>query len=184
MKSKFSGRCFTFDSTTQTKKGNFMRHFRFLFSLLVLSAVVGCTTMEVEQLKVMAARPDTRDLTIQVDKNAFNDAGEAVALENGLKRQFANSGYRIAENGSQLRARIKSLVRGNTFANAFIGMGVGKDAIEVEVELRGKAKELLMSFVVKSEILDKRYDDLNTVLTETLPAKVVKQIQDWESVKR
>ena len=95
-----------------------------------------------------------------------------------------NGGYRIAENGLELRARIKNLVRGNTFANAFIGMGVGKDAVEVEVELRGKAKELLMSFAVKSEILDKRYDNLNAVLTETLPAKVVKQVQDWIPVKR
>ncbi len=140
--------------------------------------------MEVEQLKVMAERPSTRDLIIQVDKNSFNDAGEAVALENGLKRQLVNGGYRIAENGLELRARIKNLVRGNTFANAFIGLGVGKDAVEVEVELRGKAKELLMSFTVKSEILDKRYDNLNTVLTETLPSKVVKQIQDWVPVKR
>ena len=41
-----------------------------------------------------------------------------------------------------------------------------------------------MSFTVKGEVLDKRYADLNTVLTKTLPAQVAKQVQDWESAKR
>lgn len=160
-----------------------MRYLSLLLSLLILSAISGCTTMEVEKLIVKSARPDTRDLNIKVDKNSFNDAGEAVALENGLRRQFVIGGYRVIEDGLELRARIKNLVRGNTLANVFIGMGVGRDAVEVEVELRGKANEILLSFTVKSEVMDKRYADLNTVLTETLPAKVVKQVQDWESVK-
>lgn len=160
-----------------------MRLFNVVFAVVSLLLASGCSTMDVEQLKVSGARPDTRDLTIVVDKTAFNEGGEAVAIENGLKRKFTNSGYRLIGNGLELRARIVKLTRGNTTANYFFGMLAGTDVVELKVELFGQSREQLMSFNVKSEILDKRYADLQSALTEDIPLKVVEQVNSWVSAK-
>lgn len=141
--------------------------------------ISGCTTVNVGQMQVMSPRQEIKTLNINVDKNAFNEGGEAVALENGLKRHFARHGFRLSENGHELHARIVNLSRGSKIANTLVGLGVGKDVIEIEVKLINQSNATLLSFNIIGEVIDKRYAEVREMLADELPEKIVERIKSW-----
>ncbi len=117
----------------------------------------------------MSPRQEIKTLNVNVDKNTFNGGGEAAALENGLKRNFALHGYRLAENGHELRACIVNLSRGSRITNTIVGLGVGKDVIEIEVKLISQSNATLLSFNIIGEVIDKRYAEVREMLADELP---------------
>jgi len=57
-----------------------MNRIRTLLFLTVALTMSGCTTVNVAQMQVMGQRQEIGKLDIHVDKTAFNEGGEAVAL--------------------------------------------------------------------------------------------------------
>ena len=160
-----------------------MHHIKATISFIIIFLVTGCTTVNVEQMKVMAPRQDIKGLIINVDKNAFNEEGEAVALENGLRRKFSLHGYRVGEKGHELQARIINISRGSKIANTLVGLGVGKDVVEIEVKILNTENTPLISFNVVGEVLDKRYAEVREMLSDTLPEQVVQRVKSWDYAK-
>lgn len=163
---------------------HYMQHIHAIAFFVTTLAITGCTTVNVAQMQVMAPRQEIKELNINVDKNSFNEGGEAVALENGLKRHFSLNGYRLAESGHSLNARIVNLSRGSKIANTLVGLGVGKDAIEIEVKLINKSNDTLISFNVIGEVIDKRYAEVREMLADSLPEEIVGRIKTWGGVKQ
>jgi hypothetical protein len=160
-----------------------MRHIKAAISLGLIFLIAGCTTVNVAQLKVMAPRQEINGLRINVDKHSFNEEGEAVALENGLKRKFNLHGYRVGEKGHELQARIINISRGSKIANSILGLGVGKDVVEIEVKILNTENMPLISFNVVGEVLDKRYAEVREMLSDTLPEQVVQRVKSWGYAK-
>jgi len=155
-------------------------HLKSVFGVLLSSlALLGCTAVNIERMKILSPPQAVSDIEVHVDKNAFNESGEAVTLESGLKRHLALHGYRLAEGRHRLDARIVKLKRGSTAANTLIGLGFGKDEVEVEVRLSNTSGEMLIAFDVSGAVVDKRYADMREMLLDELPEKIVEKISSW-----
>jgi len=149
-------------------------------ALLTCVLAIGCSsTVGVRNMNVVQAPPAAvTKVAVSVDKARNNDQGEAVALENGLTREFRNAGYELAAGGLSVQAEIIELKRGSTVANVIIGLGAGSDYADVACRVSDSTGKQLMSFVVHGTVVDKRYRELNGVLSEYVPQAILKEIKE------
>jgi len=148
--------------------------------LLILQVAACSHTINVAQVRVKGTPPDINELAIHVDEKRNNESGEATALKNGLIREFNKRGFRLGENGQELRVAITRMDMGSNVASAMLGGLAGNDTIEVEVELLDGGGNVLMSFLVSTKILDKRYMNVHKLLKDKVPPKIAEQIQGWK----
>lgn len=161
-----------------------MPHFLHRLRLLVLlgscALATACSsTANVKSIRVASAPPvSATTFAVSVDQSKNNDRGEALTLENGLRREFRSAGYQVGDGGLSVTAQIREIDRGNTFANVAGGMGAGSDHVDVDVQVTDRAGRPLMAFSVRGTAVDKRYRDLSEVLTEDVPRRIREEIQN------
>lgn len=159
-----------------------IRHFRlctYISALLMCALFPACSsTVSVSNMSVLQAPPAaTTKVAVSVDKTKNNDQGEAVALENGLIREFKNAGYELAASGLSVQAEITEISRGSTVANVLIGMGAGADRADVAVRVSDAAGKQLIAFVVRGKVVDKKYRELSGVLNAYVSQAIVSEIK-------
>lgn len=118
-----------------------------------------------------------KKVVVAVDKTKNNEKGEAIALENGLVREFRRAGYEVTDGGLTLQAEIAEIHRGSTFANVAGGMGAGSDHADVVVRVTDGDGSELLSFAVRGKVLDKRYRELHEALNEDVPQSIREEIE-------
>jgi hypothetical protein len=156
-----------------------LHHLRLVVLIGSCALATACSsTANVRSIHVASAPPASpTKLAVSVDQSKNNDRGEALALQNGLLREFRSAGYEAGEGGLSVTAQIKEVDRGSTLANVAVGMGAGNDHVDVDVQVSDHDGKQLMAFTVRGTAVDKRYRNLTDVLNEDLPRKIRKEIQ-------
>lgn len=139
--------------------------------------IAGCSSsVDVREMNVSKApSASPAKVTIEVDKSRHSDAAEA--LENGLNREFQKIGYEVVAGNLVLRAEIIALHRGSTFWNVAVGMGAGADFADARVRVSDGTGNVLMSFVIRGTVEDKRYRELDEVLDKFVAKRIAKEIK-------
>lgn len=150
-----------------------------LLAAPALALTLGCaSSVKGSQMRIIAAPPATaRTIAIEVDSQVPGVEQDQATLSAALRREFAALGYQVDSAPLALKATITKLHRGNSAANVTLGLGIGKDTIDVSVALSEANTAPYMTFLVHGAAIDKRYSDLGTVIGD-----VAKKIA--EEVKR
>lgn len=147
-------------------------------SLAMVFALGGCSSSATTRNVVaQSPTPRTNKLSIRVEKSTNDVRGESTALENGLIREFRSAGYDVGEPGIVVRASLGRIERGSTIVNVVGGLGMGSDEADVAVLVEDAGGRPLLSFVVHAHAIDKRYRQLDQVLSEEVPRKIRQQLE-------
>ena len=138
-----------------------------LLPALALLGAPGCaSSIKSSQVRVIAAPPAAaRAIAIEVDTELPYIEEYQASLRRDLQDEFAALGYRVGSGDLALKATITKLHLGDTAANVTLGLGIGKDTIDVSVALSDSTHAPRMTFVVHGAAIDKRYVDLNGVIS-------------------
>ena len=159
-----------------------------LVPLLGIVGAPGCaSSIKDSQMRVVTAPPAAvRSIAIEVntdvpDLSAVPEAARYVEeyrahLRACLRDEFAALGYQVDAGGLVVKATITKLHFGDTAANVTFGLGIGKDTIDVGVELSDAAGAPYMTFAVHGAAVDKRYSDLHGV-TRGVAKKIAEDVK-------
>lgn len=148
-----------------------------LFAAAISSGGCASTASVHDVVRTHSLETSRRDLVLTIDKTQHNERGEATALENGLARELARAGYRVGNQGLVVHAKVTDVRRGNDVANAMVGLGAGQDTVDVAVRVVEPNGKQVVAFSVRGAAVDKRYSDLNEVLAEDVPKRIVQQLR-------
>ncbi len=147
-------------------------------ALGLVFSVVGCSSSATtSRVVAQAPTPKTNKVSIRVEKSTHDVRGESTALENGLIREFRGAGYEVGQAGIVIHVSLVGIERGTTIANVVVGMGVGRDDADVAVRVEDATGRVLLSFSVHASAVDKRYRQLDQVLSEEVPRKIRQELE-------
>lgn len=140
--------------------------FRIAASGLVVVFLAGCAlTIRDSEMSITNAPPaNSQAILITVETPVPNIQGDQYTLLVALRKEFTASGYRLESGGLILRATITRLHRGNNMLNLLLQLGLGSDVIDVRVEVSDTNGTSYMTFLVRGEVLDKRYAEMSEVI--------------------
>ena len=151
---------------------------RVAMSLVMAFSVVGCSSSATTSgVVVQSPAPKTNKVSIRVEKSTNDTRGESSALENGLIREFRGAGYEVGQAGTVIHASLARVERGSTIANVVVGLGVGSDDADVVVRVEDASGRPLLSFLVRASAVDKKYRQLDQVLSEEVPRKIRQELE-------
>ena len=146
--------------------------------MAVVGTAAGCSSsVQVNEVKIdEAPAASPAKVVIEVDLTKNNEQGEAVTLENGLKREFRSAGYEVLPGNLTVRCEIVELHRGSTVANVLIGLGAGGDHADIRVQVVDSSGSQRMSFLVRGSVHDKRYRELHEVIGQYVAHRIVEEV--------
>ena len=133
--------------------------------LALLGAAWCASSITSSQMRVISAPPAAVGaIAIEVDTELPYIEGYQASLRRDLRDAFAALGYRVDSGDLVLKVTITKLHLGDTAANVTLGLGIGKDTIDVNVALSDSTGAPRMTFLVHGAAIDKRYADLDGVI--------------------
>jgi hypothetical protein len=151
---------------------------RFFVVVAALGLMPGCSSsVRASPIVAQSPTPRTNKITLLVDKSTNDVRGESTALENGLIREFRTAGYEVGQAGLVVHASLVDVERGSTIANVIGGLGMGSDHADVAVRVEDASGRPLLAFSLRATAIDKRYRQLDQVLSEDVPRKIREELE-------